>query len=328
MRKNHFLPIDRPDFICRDQVSCANAVVKAVAGEQFRLLMCAKYINCFFEKEALHHKLVISTFDQWCAAQKLMQLQLIKLLKETFQKEKRDLALTVKKCLLCDAYVFVECNRAYFEKDVDPDGQTFHAVVVGFDDDTNAFTVYGVDRSEHFSCYQITYQNFVKALFDTPNLYVTLNMWRHNKDVTISLDLPNIIFELEDYINSTARKIILSEDRIYGLDAMRELSRHFYETAKADSTVNEAYLHKFSMHKSYMKDRIEYLASSGFIDKAWTQQAEQVFQKGKDVFELGRVFNRSHDRSLIEKLAQTMDAAIALEANYLPKVLEELKKQN
>ena len=153
-------------------------------------------------------------------------------------------------------------------------------------------------------------------------------LWRHNKDVIISLDISNIIFEHEDYINSTNRRNHYTVDKIYGLAAIKELCKHFCEAAQNDLDLDESYLHKFLIHKSYMKSRIECLISNGIINEEWGLPADQVAKNGETVFDLGRNFNGSHDKSLIGKLVEAMVDSIELETNYLPYVLENIKKHN
>ena len=325
MKKKFFLPIDSPEFICNHQLMFSNAILKAIAQEKTQILMCSKYINCYFRKDSVKNRFIILMYDHWCTAQGFMQYQLIDFLKETYQKEKRNLVLTLKKCLLDGAYVFGQCNRAYIEEDVGTDAPLFDYVITGFDDLAHEFTVYGIDSSENFSCYQVNDQKFVEALFHTPSAKIALTMWRHNQDAEILFDLPNIIFELEDYIHSVNNRNQYKADKFYGLNAMKELSRHFYETAQSDCDLNESYLRKFLVHKAYMRDRIACLASNGIIGEEWLTPADQVAKLGAEIFELGRNFNSLHDQTLIEKLVEMIAETTGLEADYLPKVLEELK---
>ena len=46
---------------------------------------------------------------------------------------------------------------------------------------------------------------------------------------------------------------------------MKELCKHFCEAAQNDLYLDESYLHKFLIHKSYVKSRIECLISNGII---------------------------------------------------------------
>ena len=326
MKKNCLLPMAQPDFICQNYISCANAVVKANAGRDADVLLLSKYINCSFDKNDGKHRFVISVFDHWCAEQRFMRFQLIDLLKEPYQKRKQDVAATIKKCLLQGCYILTQCNRTYFEETDDPDSMLFFCLLVGFDDETQTFTLYGMDLLNRFSRCQVTYQKFLDALFDTEESNIPFQLWSRNKNATVSLDLPNLIFELEDYIHATSRRKNASAELFYGLAAMQELVQYFYKTAETDFAINEAYLRKYWIHKAYMKQRMEYLAQNGMIDRAWMLSAESVFKMATEALECGKAFNRLHDRGLIKTLVKNMHAALALEETYLPKLLEELKK--
>ncbi len=326
MKKRYSLPIEAPQFICYNYLVCSNAIVRAVVKEKAPILLCSKYINCYYKEESTKHKFIIAIFDHWFTLQKIMQYQLIDLFKETYQKKKFDLVLTIKKCLLFDSYIFGQCNFAYIAPGLCHDVKWFNYVITGFDDTAKEFTIYGVDSTENFSCYHVKYQTFIEALFDTPKSNITFTMWRYNKDISITLDLPNTIFELEDYTNSTNRRKHYTADKVYGLNAIQKLSEHFYETAQNGLELNEFYLHKFLMHKSYMKDRMECLASHDVIDQKWIAHAEQVSQIGEKVYNFGKSFNDSHDQSFIAKLVEMIADTIRSETDYLPKVLEELKQ--
>lgn len=325
MKRKLLLPIDTPDFTCYNHMSCANGIIKALAKDKFNILMCSKYINCYYKESSANHKLCISFFDWWYTVQNFMQEQIINLLKEVYQKRKTDILLMVKKCLIDGNYVLGKCNRAYLGNNVNGDKHLFDFVIVGFDDIEHNFILYGLDSLDKFSCYHINYQNFVESLFDTNIQKIVFNMWRHNENAHISLDFQNMIFEFEDYVNSANRRLQYTNDKFYGLKAMEELSRHFYKTAKHELTLRDAYLNQFFIHKWYMKQRIEYLSSIGIIGEEWNSIANQVYQMGKDVLNLGRTFNTSNNMSMADKIIQIIEETITKETDYLPHIIEGLK---
>lgn len=325
MKKKHFLPICQPDFVCHYIPTCSNAILKANAVEKEQILLCSKYINCYYEKTSIKHKIVISIFDHWCVTQKFIQNQFINLFKETYQKDKNKLVLKIKKCLLNDSYVLGKCKRTYVEDNIDNNKSLFYYVITGFNDITHEFTMYGIDSLNKFSCFRIAYQRFVEAFFDTSEQNIIITMRRCNKDMTISFDIPNIIFELEDYINSTNRRNQCINDNVYGLNAFKELCLCFYDVGQNGFALDELDLYNFSVHKIYMRNRTECLASYGIIDEKWVEQAEQVSKMGTEVLELGKFFNNTYEQSAIERLVEIMSEIIEIESNYLPCVLKELK---
>lgn len=328
MKKRRCLTVCDPEFICYPHTTYANAVIRHVAGDRADILTCSKYINCYFCENSVNHKMRISVFDHWCTAQDLMHQQFIDISKELCKKRKTDLVLMIKKCLRHDNYVLGQCNRAYIEEQADRNAPMFDFMVVGLDDIAHEFTLYGLDSEERFSCYRVDYQRFVEALFDTPRLNITFTLWWHFKGAKIALDLPNIIFELEDYVNSTHRRVYYTKDKTYGLAAMREWAKSFYRTAQSGAPLKEAYLNQFSVHKSYMKKRIAILASNGIVDPKWIEVADRVAQMGNDVLQLGRAFCETRDMTLIDRLVGLMEDTVRIETDYLPHVLEELKKHN
>lgn len=325
MKRSCFLPILSPEFVCYNHITFANAIIRANVMEDWQILMLSKYINCYYKEESTDHKFIISMYDHWCTAQKIMQKQSINLLKEIYQSQKINIVLIIKKFLLNNCYVFGQCNRSYVEKNDNIELSLFNYVVTGFDDINRQFTIYGLNAKENFYCVKIDYETFASALFDTLKPNIELTLWRYNLDACIDFDIQNIAFELEDYINSANRRNHYTEDKEYGIKAIERLGMYFIENSQCKKSRDEVYLKKLLCHKSYMRDRIACLGHHGYIDIKSYPYAEKVSLISKEILDVGCLINQSNKLTFITLLKQLFSEMIEIEKQYLPKVLDELK---
>ncbi len=322
MKKAHYLPFYEPQFVCYNHLMCANAIIKANVKEKLPILMTSKYINCYYKEDSINHKFVISIYDHWCTAQKIMQNQSVNLLKEVYQSQNIDMILMIKKMLCNNSYVFGQCNRIYIEPNSHEEDPPFNFVISGFDDSKRVFIIHGLDMMEHFLCVECDYLKFVNSLFDTFKPNIAFTLWHYNTDVLIDFDLPNIIFELEDYVDSGNRRNHYIYDKVYGIKAIEKLADHIRENAEHN---NYFYLKKLLLHKTYMKERIECLIKYNFIECRWMKEAEDAEKNIQDALYKLSLFYDSQNFSLIDQISSLIIHTNEIEKNYLPIVLENLK---
>lgn len=314
-----------PDFVCYHASTYANSIIKANTKDNIYIALLSKYINCYYKEQSTKHKFVISVYDHWCTRQKIMQNQSVNLLKETYQKTNINIVSMIKKSLLNDLYINGQCNRKYIESVYNDDFFNFNFIITGFDDLTHQFILYGINQSDNFTSYRVGYSIFEQALFDTPKPNIPLTFWQYNKDAKFLIDLPNLIFELEDYIHSTNNRNHYTADKVYGLAAINALAEHLSMSAIVDGSMNEAYIYKFMLHKCYMTQRVTCLVNNSIINHKWIMYAQEVEEIGKTINELGKGFNNSHDLLLIKKVTDCIALSIHIEQDYLQPMLNEIK---
>jgi len=317
------LPMVEPQFICYRHLSFSNAIIRANAKEDSRGLLSTKYINCCFKASSNDHKFILLVSDHWCIKEKTMEYQLINLLKNTYAQLNIDLVRLMKKCLLDGCYVFGQCNPCYLGLG-DQNGDVFHFLVTGYNDCTNTFTVYGIDFSEKLECYLTEYQKLKDAIFDLPKDNIAFSLWRYHPGNEYSVDTERLTAELQDYLNSISRTDRTSDGNIYGISAISALQNYFCECIENGECLNEAYLHKLMMHKCFMRERVELLAEHGLVSLDTASTAHVVEQLGKTIYEVGRQYNHSKERTLIPKLISCFEQSMMLEHDYLPHVLHQL----
>ena len=325
MRESYFLPIENPSFFCYNHYSCADGIVRANAKDNFPALLCVKYINCVYREGELRHQFIISMFDAWWTHQKIIRKQQINLRKSTIRQLNIDLVSMIKRCLILNSYILSCCNRKYLIPDTDADHELFYFVLVGYDDIKKEFTLHGQTSLDEFSCYRIGYDDFVESMLNNSNSHINLELYNYNANASMKLDLPNIAIELDDYLQSSNSRQHYTADKLYGFRAIEALAKKIeVDLENLGPEVGNSYLHKFAMHKRFMKERVEYLAMQGIIDKKWIIDAEKVFQLANTAKAIGEKCYQNHDFSNAPQLASEMRSTIEIEQRYLPKVLLEI----
>ena len=168
-------------------------------------------------------------------------------------------------------------------------------------------------------------KEFFDAILDIPDDNIAFTLRLFNKSADISLDLKNIIFELNDYINSNDSRNHDKIGKIHGFNAIRSVADYFMESICNGQKIPENDLYKFYMHKHFMRNRIECLASHDVIDKKWIDYAVKVENIGHSIQDLGGKYNNLNDKALVRDISNDMIKSITLEEQYLPFVLNELE---
>lgn len=320
------LPITSPQFICYNSISCSNAIIRANVHEGVNELFASKYINCYFKEASNNHKFVISIYDHWCTAQRIMYNQHIELLKETAKYDELDLLSLIKKCISAHAYVFVQLNNKYVDNRTDDENLVFDGAIIGYDDNSQEIIVCGVNRLDIFSFYKIGYEDAVSALMENGKDKVVFSMWSFNNNLSIQIDLPNIIFELEDYLNSCNRRNQYTSDKVYGLDAYKMLAYYYRDYSYEFGLKCLPYFDKFKAHKEFMLNRINCLIENGILRSHWKTYANDVYTKACEVIVTETNNCSCEYRQKLTRLSNNILDCIAIEKWYLNEVLLEIKQ--
>lgn len=325
MKKRCFLPMEEPQFISYYHHTYINAIIKANARHDAQTLFCSRYINCFFKENATKNKLVISLYDTPFRQGRLHE-QMLNLLKDTYRNNRMDLLLILKKILLSDCYVLACCNCSCMEAIPSHKAPDRDVVIAGFDDFKRAFTVYALNTERRFQCYQIGYELLIDSLYQTLNPKIVLFFWQYDSNLPVTVDFPTLVLELEEYLQSKNNRDPRPINIIYGLDAIVAFANYLFNTSKKGLKVDEEVLHLFSVHKYYMRERVTYLVNQGMLNTKWLLHAERVEELAKNAVALAKQYNFSNGQPLPQAFLDNMMETVTIEREYLPCVLEEIKK--
>ena len=128
--------------------------------------------------------------------------------------------------------------------------------------------------------------------------------------------------EVHSYANC---KSYLVYNLCIGVDFFRTL---YAEVASRGECLNAVYLRAFAEHKYFMGKSVTYLAQKGLISARHRESADRVATLGREVLALGAEYHQSRDARVAQRLLEKMRDMLAVERQYLPKVLEQLQNIN
>ena len=321
MKTQYFLPMGDPDFLCYPYYSLPNAIIKANSKERYSDFLCSKYINCYFRADSSKYKFVLCATNPWFDAENIMKFQEIKYLRDTLRLEGINLVDIIKKCLICNCYVYGQFNRSYVEK---VSYNVTEYCVTGFDDAMGAFSVYYIDSQNVFKQIFVDYSTFLDAIMDVPALLIHLWVWRYN-GVNFDDSINDMVTEFDDYINSTVTKVIPTPDKIYGLDSIKALADYFGECVENKTELYKPYVDKYLLHKKYMADRVRNLSLKGFVSSVLISNAEAVYAIAREVSEWCNKYNENYDQIPGKMIYQKICDSVNIEVEYLQGVIEDIR---
>ena len=323
MKEGCFLPMCEPQMICDHYFTSADAMVRANAGDDIQKIFCSHYINCYFRNDSEKYKFVISTYDQWCVDKEYTEVQFVDFLKETYIKQGFDFLTTIKKCISTGFYIHGQCNRKYVKIAGKEGSWQYDFLIVGYDDIAREFAVYGFDELDNYVGFNMNYDDFINAFWDTPNESIEFIMRRYKKNSTVTADYEGVLSELKGYLTSTTTQKIYTGNRQYGLDGIKALSNEVRKSILNGSKQHRAYLYKFYLHKKFMMERIAFFEQMGVVGSDMLRYSEEVYTIAKEILTLA---SRHDNVQSLELLAEYFDKTIRIETNYLPEVLRSLDK--
>lgn len=101
-------------------------------------------------------------------------------------------------------------------------GGVYDGIVDDFENEVKMEALLPEIKSILFNPYQhfeVSYETFVKSLIENQKRNITFNLWKYNPNADYSLDLPQIISDLNDYITSQNSKPQYRGPRSFGLQA-------------------------------------------------------------------------------------------------------------
>lgn len=312
---------EHPLTSCYHYIAFPCSIIQANAGDQLDKWLCGKYINCYFKPSSREHKFIISIADGWSSAKLINIFQQINFSKEMFRILKLDPILILKKALLHGCYPTGSCSeQVLFPTQEVLVDSLYDYVISGFDDIKKRLFIHGFSKGiyQHF---EVSYETFVKSLIENQKRNITFNLWKYNPNADYSLDLPQIISDLNDYITSQNSKPQYRGPRSFGLQACADFGMFVNKEIQDGNQIDSLCIRSFQEHKHCMLIRIRYLHKEGIVRQDAVCAAENVFQISEHIKELYE--NDSEDQ--ISKLVME---TVSVEKNYLPEVLEKVQKVN
>ena len=152
-----------------------------------------------------------------------------------------------------------------------------YCVIYGIDMDNSRINIFSI-YNRKFLDYSITFEEFKDALDKTERPAHSFDFKKVNPDYDDSINLPRIIDDFNDYMNSKCRKKYFDNNRVYGIEstlAMRDFVIGACDEilSGADRKLPIIDMYTLNDHKKLMYRRLLTLENAGYLtSEGWSSK--------------------------------------------------------
>lgn len=319
---------DNPYFRMFQATAFNMGIIQANATADITPWACGHHVNCSLSYGS-NRIFSISVTPDWSESDNILWQQRINLrhdmVKEIYGCDEIEL---MKKMLRRGFYPSGRYNEEVIPEKLNYQRRYYpHGfLLIGYDDIEGGFISIGYLNDRKFRRFLIPYDTMKLALSTMQDYAFGSNFWKYNPDAVFKLDLPKIVSELSDYISSTTTRKVYSKGKCWGMEAMRQLADTFLLSSETKKYIDDRYSRGFMEHKYFMKMRVDYLISEGYIKNAdLADCADRAYKMSETAHLLALKHNVTGSYRIAEKMHGVMNEVLALEERYLPELLSELQ---
>lgn len=174
-------------------------------------------------------------------------------------------------------------------------------------------------KGQHYREFRLKMEDYNRAVF-TQEANVYLHLFSYNEESSLGFDFEKVIKDTRAYLNSQK---FTDDETIYGLDAIKFFAKEIGED-EIDLDVRTVCFLK--EHKNLMRMRLEYMRDNGYISLSH-DVAEQYAEMAKRLHQgvmLAIKYNITHDKHILERLAQTLRESAEQDERVLGDILARL----
>lgn len=317
---------DEPVFICYHNKAFPFGIIQANANGDFMKWLCSKSVGCIFNPSAGPDKFDLDIIDQWGNMEGVTERQTFKLKNDMIGKIGIDFLSMLRTVIDNDCYIRGIFNEKYIpHKDAYNRYDYIHDfLIIGYDDDY--FYSAGYIENGRFRRFEIPVQNFLQSLYDSERDMVQVEFISINSDFILNPNIPWMISELERYVRNTQPE---GNDRpSYGLSAMVKLRDFFINEVKEKNRIyiDRRYSRVLSEHE-WMLTQVPELFLSDSEKTDYIIQANANYERAQLIHMIGLKMSFTGESDLIEPVVKKMNEIMESEMDYIPYLIETLKKK-
>jgi len=304
-------------------------IVQANNTSDIEKWACTKCINCVFTPYEEDHMFDVITIDPWGQEEGLIEYRDVFFDKYLLKQPNYNLLSLIRRYITQGYYVAGLYNEKYI-----PGKWAFERIdyyhdflIIGFDKEN--FISVGYLSDGRFHRYDIPNRNMYDSLTKTLFSKMWLILLKYNCG---NLPIPNIdilIAELDNYI-STADQLTLmnTPGNSFGIATMGRLKDFFVAEVKENNRIymDRRYTRVLYEHKWVLTKVVE-----NFLDNDKKQKIYEVafrnYQRAKSIHMLGLKMQYTQNGKLIDNAETLMNEIIYEETEYIPELINELKKK-
>ena len=330
MKKNVILPFeDHPYSQMYHHIAFPMGIIQGNAQEDITPWLCGRYINCLFDKNKLRgNAFNVYTSDLWANEDNVLIQQRITLIPDLYDAVFGNPILHLRNMIGMGYYPSGLYNEEYipgkwaYQKQYNQ----HDFLLIGYDDDSEEFISVSYLQDGKFQRHAIPYGNMRKALTTLKTEKLQLLFLKFNAEAKFELNLNRTVSELSDYLRSTTSTKKLSDDVIWGMDAIRRLIGFFLDSTERDSSVDIRFTRGLMEHKFYMYLRMDCLLKRSVLtDPLYVEKAQEIYKIAERVHMLGLKYNFTGNKTIASNIQNSMNEMFLTESKYLPSVLSDLQ---
>lgn len=232
-------------------------------------------------------------------------------------------------------YVMCYVDEYYIEAKYAYEQYHFRHTVLIYGYDKEAFLAIGYNKDRKYTKFQITFEEFEKALnvnFDKryEKYYhrnidkVEFDIVKINPEYDFKLNLKELYISLSDYINSVDSFNSKDTNRVYGIECERVFQDYINNTLNEKIYLDMRYSRLFMELKEIMMRRLEYLAQIKAIPPDYLDTYSLIAKDQASVHMLFMKYNVTKQDDIIKKINAKIDYIIEREEDILPKIRKSL----
>lgn len=317
---------DEPVFLCYHNKAFPFGIIQANANGDFMKWLCSKGVGCIFNPCTSPDKFDLDIIDQWGNMEGATERQTFKLKNDMIGKIGIDFLSMLRTVIDNDCYIRGIFNEKYIpHKDAYNRYDYIHDfLIIGYDDDY--FYSAGYIENGRFRRFEIPVQNFLQSLYDSERDMVQVEFISINRDFVLKPNIPWMISELEKYLSNTDPE---GNDRpSYGLSAIVKLRDFFINEVKEKNRIyiDRRYSRVLLEHE-WMLTQVPELFLSDSEKTDYIIQANANYEKARLIHMMGLKMSFTGESDLIEPVVKKMNEIMESEMDYIPYLIETLKKK-
>ena len=300
------LPIElNPKIKSYQYVAFPMSIIEANGKENIIPWLCTKCIKCCFDMEPRQNRFLICLNDSYGKTDNILKHQHISMDKSTYKAIGINYVEFLKTLISDENYITGYCNERYISSKAAYEKHDYmhDYLIYGYDEIESIFYSLGYTNSMHYEEYKIPYNDFVNSILFTNTDQIEFNAWKYNKNNNYSLNLNNVIKDLEEYALSIYSGDGWKNSYLFGLNAMKALSECFKQTENVDIRYTRAYME----HKYLMLQRLEYIEKTkGCNISKCIKTYKEIYKSTIIIHNLSIKYNITQNKKLLDSILSYM----------------------
>lgn len=329
------LPFDEHPVVCQYLNNTIILGIIQANAERYKKdvtpWICSKFINCSYLDKNTNVRFSVQVFDGDATNDGKIKCVTFHMEREQFERYNGKYIFDFFEDIISSGdYITGIFNERYIPEMSAYNNYDYHHtyLLYGFDRTNREFYSAGFLKNNQYEKYSIRYNDLYKSVCETTQTSIRIDALKYDQSAEYVVNYPRILQVFEDYINSENNmRSGYPEEELFGLDALRALTRYYSEWILNDSgRFDIRYTRGLADSKRITALAIRYLFKYfNLPDIEYAKSAEQVSKYASLIYNLGLKYNLTGKKDGLSRVLEYFDKIIEIEKSYMPKVLKDLK---